>query len=91
MTNADLIDFIAVNHGLTKGQAKDVLTDVFGAIVHAASAGTEVSLAGFGKFTVKSLPERGGRNPATGEAIRIPASKKLTFSPAKAVKDALNR
>jgi Bacterial DNA-binding protein len=49
----------------------------------------EVSLAGFGKFKVKASPEREGRNPANGEKIKIAASKKLSFSPAKAVKDVL--
>jgi hypothetical protein len=47
-------------------------------------------LAGFGKFKVKASPEREGRNPANGEKIKIAASRKLSFSPAKAVKDSLN-
>ena len=59
-------------------------------IVAAAAKGEEVSLAGFGKFKVKDSPAREGRNPATGEAMQIAASRKLTFAPAKAVKDALN-
>jgi nucleoid DNA-binding protein len=42
---------------------------------------------GFGKFKVKASPEREGRNPADGEKIKIAASKKLSFSPAKTVKD----
>ena len=49
-----------------------------------------MSLPGFGKFKVKETPEREGRNPASGERIKIAASKKLTFSPAKPVKDLLN-
>ena len=56
----------------------------------AAADGEEISLAGFGKFKVKATPEREGRNPANGEKITIAASKKITFAPAKAVKDALN-
>jgi DNA-binding protein HU-beta len=44
----------------------------------------------FGKFKVKATPEREGRNPASGEKIKIAASKKLTFSSAKSVKDLLN-
>jgi DNA-binding protein HU-beta len=47
-------------------------------------------LPGFGKFKVKESAAREGRNPSTGEAIKIPASKKLSFTPAKAVKDQLN-
>ena len=61
------------------------------AIVNAAAQGEEVSLSGFGKFKVTSRAEREGRNPATGATIKIAASKKLSFTPAKAVKDALNR
>jgi DNA-binding protein HU-beta len=60
------------------------------ALVKAAASDDEVSLAGFGKFKVKASPEREGRNPANGEKIKIAASKKLSFSPAKAVKDVLN-
>ena len=49
-----------------------------------------ISLPGFGKFKVKETPEREGRNPASGEKIKIAASRKLTYSPAKAVKELLN-
>jgi DNA-binding protein HU-beta len=50
----------------------------------------EVNLPGFGKFTVKAVPARTGRNPSTGAAIQIAASKKVSFSPAKALKDKVN-
>ena len=53
-------------------------------------AGDEIAINGFGKFKVKATPERDGRNPSTGATIKIAASKKLTFAPAKAVKDRLN-
>jgi hypothetical protein len=56
----------------------------------AAAAGEEISLPGFGKFKVKATPEREGRNPSTGATIKIAAAKKLTFAPAKALKDSLN-
>ena len=56
----------------------------------AAQSGAETSLPGFGKFKVKETSARDGRNPSTGATIKIAASKKLTFTPAKAVKDALN-
>ena len=59
-------------------------------IVSSAASGEEISLPGFGKFKVKDTPEREGRNPTSGEKIKIAASKKLTYSPAKAVKDLLN-
>ena len=50
----------------------------------------EVAVAGFGSFEVKEIAEHQGRNPATGETITIAASKKVTFSAAKAMKDAVN-
>ena len=56
----------------------------------AAAKGEEISLNGFGKFKVKASAEREGRNPSTGATITIAASKKLSFTPAKAVKDKLN-
>ncbi len=62
---------------------------MFSSITAAAKQCAEVSLPGFGKFKVKDSPARQGRNPATGETIEIAASRKLSFAPAKQVKDAL--
>jgi DNA-binding protein HU-beta len=75
---------------LPKAQAKTVVDGIFKAIADAATNGSETSIPGFGKFKVKATLEREGRNPSTGATIKIAASKKLTFTPAKAVKDALN-
>lgn len=90
MNNSDLADTLAAEHGLTKADARKVVDSVLNAIATAASQGQEVSLSGFGKFKVKDSPAREGRNPATGAVMQIAASKKLTFSPAKAIKDKLN-
>ena len=90
MANLDLATKLANEQGITKADAKKILDTVFGEIADAAARGDEVSLHGFGKFKVKDTPERLGRNPATGEAITIKASRKLTFTVAKAVKDKLN-
>ena len=90
MNNADLADAIATGHGLTKADARKVVDDVFATIADAATKGEEVSISGFGKFKVKDTPARDGRNPATGAAITIAASRKLAVAPAKAVKDKLN-
>ncbi len=86
----DLADGLAQKHGLTKTQAKSIVEDVLQGVVSASVSGEEVSLAGFGKFKVKESPEREGRNPSTGATIKIAASKKVAFQPAKAFKDALN-
>jgi DNA-binding protein HU-beta len=90
LNNADLADHLASDHGLTKIAAKKIIDDLLKAIADATARGEEVSLNGFGKFKLQARPARTGRNPATGASIAIAASNKLSFAPAKALKDALN-
>lgn len=89
-TATEIADKIATDHSLTKAQAKAIVDSVFRQITEAAKSGAETNVAGFGKFKVKETSAREGRNPATGETIKIAASRKLTFAPAKGVKDLLN-
>ena len=94
-TAANTTSQVAItDNGSTRASAMSAfvsqINSVLKSILNAAATGEEVSLAGFGKFKVKDSPEREGRNPANGEKIKIAASKKLSFVPAKAVKDALN-
>jgi DNA-binding protein HU-beta len=90
MNSSKLVTIVSEAHDISKAQAQAILDSVLKSIVSAAASEDEVSLAGFGKFKVKASPEREGRNPANGEKIKIASSKRLSFSPAKAVKDALN-
>ena len=90
MNNSELADIIAADHDLSKTDARKLVDGVFSAIAEAAAKGDEIALNGFGKFKVKDSPAREGRNPATGAAMQIAASKKLTFAPAKAMNDKLN-
>jgi DNA-binding protein HU-beta len=90
MNSSELVTIVAEAHDISKAQAQAILDSVLKSIVSAAASDDEVSLAGFGKFKVKASPKREGRNPANGEKITIAESKKLSFSPAKAVKGALN-
>ena len=90
MNTSDLADQISTAHGLTKADAKKVVDSVFTAIGDAAAKGDEVSVPGFGKFKVKDSPEREGRNPSTGEAIKIAASKSPKFSAGATLKAAVN-
>ena len=90
MNNTDLAEKIAGDNGLSKADARKLVDAVFAAIADAAAAGEEIALNGFGKFKVKDMPAREGRNPSTGPTIQIAAAKKLGFTPAKAVKDKLN-
>ncbi|PZR80146.1 MAG: DNA-binding protein [Stutzerimonas stutzeri] len=89
-TTTEIADKIAVEQSLTKVQAKAIVDSVFKQIAEAARTGAETNVPGFGKFKIKAMPEREARNPSTGATIKVAASKKLTFTPAKAVKDALN-
>nr|WP_281058996.1 HU family DNA-binding protein [Mesorhizobium sp. M2A.F.Ca.ET.043.02.1.1] len=86
----DIAERLADAHGLSKTQAKTVVEDVLKGIAEAAAKGEEISLNGFGKFKVQNKPAREGRNPSTGATIKIAASKKVVFQPAKALKDAVN-
>lgn len=90
MNNSDLAEKLAAEASIAKADAKKAVDAIFVAIADAAAAREEISLNGFGKFKVKDSPAREGRNPSTGETIQIAASKKLTFAPAKAIKDKLN-
>jgi DNA-binding protein HU-beta len=90
MNTTELVERVAAEHGVAKEYAKRILDSMLTAISAAASAGDDVVLAGFGRFKVSDRAARQGRNPATGETITIAASKKLTFSPAKTIRDALN-
>ena len=90
-TTNEIAEKIAADHGLTKTQAKTIVEAVIASISEAAVAGNETSLPGFGKFKIKSTPEREARNPATGATVKVAAAKKLAFTPAKALKDAMNK
>lgn len=90
MNTADIAGVVAAEQGLDKAAAKRVIDATLKAITDAAIKGDEVSLPGFGKFKVQDRPAREGRNPATGATLTIAASRKVSFTPAKALKDALN-
>ncbi len=89
MNISELAKGVAGTTGTSEAQAKAAIAAVFEQIAGAAAKGEEVSIAGFGKFAVKDRPERQGRNPSTGEAMTIAASKKVSFTPAKGLKDKL--
>ena len=91
MNTNELADRLAADTGTSKADARKAVDAVLAAIAEAAASGEEVSLNGFGKFKVRDIPAREGRNPATGAAMTIAASRKLSFTPAKALKDKVNR
>ncbi len=90
MNAQELVDRVADKHEISKTDAKAIIATIFDGVAEAARAGDEVALPGFGKFKVKERAARQGRNPQTGKSIKVAASKRLTFQPAKALKDSLN-
>ncbi len=90
MNTTELAAKIAEGQDISKAKAKTLIDAFLKELLTEAANGSEIALPGFGKFKVKETPAREGRNPANGEKITIAASKKLTFAPAKAVKDTLN-
>jgi len=91
MTNkAELIDVVAEATESSKAAAGAALDAVIDAISQALKNGEEVRLVGFGTFSVKERAEGKGRNPATGEEIKIPASKSVRFKPGAQLKTLVN-
>lgn len=89
MNKSELIDAIAAEADISKVAAGKALEAVTHAITAALKQGDAVTLVGFGTFSVTERAERQGRNPATGEAVTIPAGKAPKFKAGKALKDAV--
>ena len=90
MTKTDLVNVVAAEVGASKKDVDAVINASFAAIANALKDGDKVQLIGFGTFEVKEAAAREGRNPKTGEAITIEASKRPTFSASKVLKDQVN-
>ena len=85
----ELVTDVATATGLTKKDATSAVDAVFETIQENLSEGNKVQLIGFGNFEVRQRAARKGRNPQTGEEIKIPASKVPAFKPGKALKDSV--
>jgi len=90
MNKTDLIEHIAKQADISKAAAGRALEAVLGGVRTTLKKGGSVTLVGFGTFAVTKRAARAGRNPRTGETIKIKASKLPKFRPGKALKDALN-
>ena len=90
MNIADIAGQIGDQHGLSRGKAKAIIGSMLEAITEAAKRGEDVSLTGFGKFRPSERAAREGRDPRTGEALSIAASRKIRFTPSKTLKDRIN-
>ncbi len=90
MNKAELIDAVADAADLSKASATRAVEALTDAIVKALKNDENVTLVGFGTFTLRKREARAGRNPRTGETIEIKASRIPGFKPGKALKDAVN-
>ena len=90
MTKSELIYVIADKAGLSKADASRALSATLESVTDALKAGEKVALIGFGTFSVSLRAARTGKNPQTGEAIAIPASKAAKFKAGQKLKDAVN-
>ncbi len=90
MNKNELIQAVAEEIGSTKADAEKAVNAVFGIISGQLKGGKEVRLVNFGTFLVAQRKETTGRNPRTGQAIKIKASKQPKFRPGKVLKEAVN-
>ncbi len=89
MTKAELVEKIANEAEITRAKAETAFNSFLDGITGALKVGDKVTFVGFGSFDVSERKARIGRNPQTGEEIKIPARKAVTFSAGKALKEAV--
>ncbi len=91
MNKAELIEFVAKETDSTKADAQRAVEAVFKGITKTVKKGGDARFVGFGTFTVAKRAATTGRNPRTGEAIKIKASKNVKFKAGKELKEAVNK
>ncbi len=89
MNKVELITAVASDAGINKTEAEKALNSITGNITKSLKKGNNVALVGFGSFSVQKRAARNGRNPQTGEAIKIKARKVVKFSVGKGLKEAV--
>ena len=89
MNKTTLIENIAGATSLAKAHVEKVLDQFVDQVTQSLHQGDEISLKGFGSFSVVATKERQGRNPSTGQTLTIPASRKPKFKPSKVLKEAI--
>ena len=89
MTKAELVDNVAKVADITKKVAAVAVAEVFDSMGAALISGQKVTVVGLGTFSVKDVPTREGRNPATNKSITIPAHRKIVFKVGSELKEAV--
>lgn len=91
MNKQEFIDHIASRHGCTKREAEKAIDIFTSSVIDAIGEGKEISLVGFGNFTVSKVAARTGRNPKTQEPLQIPTYNQPKFKVGQKLKDACNK
>ncbi|MBM6704648.1 HU family DNA-binding protein [Sutterella massiliensis] len=91
MNRLELVDRVAACNTASKAEVDRIIVSALEEIINAVRNGESVTLIGFGTFKAVDCAARTGRNPSTGEAIRIPAMKKPKFIPGTSFKELLNK
>jgi integration host factor subunit alpha len=90
VTKADIVEQVYQKIGFSKKEASELVELVFGTLKDVLCQGDKVKISGFGNFVVRKKNDRIGRNPQTGDQIRITARRVLTFRPSQVLKAMLN-
>jgi nucleoid DNA-binding protein len=91
MNKQEFIDHIARQHGCTKKESEKAIDIFTSSVIDALGKGKEISLIGFGSFSVQKVEAREGRNPRTGDALKIAAYNQLKFKVGQKLKDTVNK
>lgn len=90
MTKADIVEKVYEKIGFSKKEAAELVDMVFNSLKTVLCKGNKIKISGFGNFLVREKKERIGRNPQTGEQLKISARRVLTFRPSQVLKAVLN-
>ena len=91
MTKADLVEKVANEAEMTKKDAEQLVEIIFDSIIDSLNKGEKIELRGFGSFRVRQRNARQGRNPKTGDSVKIPAKRVAYFKPGKELKEIINK
>src|SRR3954462_8495904 len=91
MTKADLIEEVARITDVTRRDSEVIVETIFDSIVHSLRAGDKIEIRGFGNFRTRQGNSRGGRNPKTGDRVKLPTKKIPVFKPSKELTALVNQ
>jgi len=91
MNKGDFIKFMSEHHSCTQVEAEKIINMFTSSVIDAISKSNEISLIGFGSFSVSKVEAREGRNPRTGDALKIAAYNQPKFKVGQKLKDAVNK